>query len=167
METIRQASLIYLSPFDWKVSEGDEGTANASLNIQLLNGVPNEDVSVDYATQDGTATAGQDYTATSGTLTFAAYTTNLTQTISIPILGGTTVEPNEYLNIFLSNPTNAIIQPSITRIEIVNDDQETLLPPSPCEQWRRRDSDNHAVPLAQWRIDFVSAHVDHEPVVLE
>ena len=111
------------------IPEGNEGTNNASLNIQLLNGVPDKDVTVDYTTQDVSATAGEDYTATSGTLTFPAFTTNLTQTISIPILGDTTVEPNEYFNILLSNPTNAVIQPSATRIEIVNDDQETLPPP--------------------------------------
>ncbi len=111
------------------ILEGNAGITNAALNVQLLNGVPDKDVSVDYATQDGTAIAGEDYTETSGTLTFAAYTTNLTQTISIPILGDALDEPNEYFNLLLSNPTNAVIQPSTARIEIVNDDQEPLPPP--------------------------------------
>ncbi len=112
------------------ILEGDEGRTDASLNVQLLNGVPDKDVTVDYDTQDdGTATAGEDYVTTEGTITFPAFTTNLTQTISIPILGDTDFEPNEYFNLLLSNPTNAVIQPSTARIEIVNDDQEPLPPP--------------------------------------
>ena len=44
-------------------------------------------VTVDYATSDGTATAGADYTATSGTLTFEpGRYAELEQTIAVPIM---------------------------------------------------------------------------------
>ena len=46
-------------------------TGNASLTVSL-NHASDKDVTVDYATSNGTATAGADYTATSGTLTISA-----------------------------------------------------------------------------------------------
>ena len=44
-------------------------------------------MTVQYATANGTATAGSDYTATSGTLTFTPG--QLTQTVTVPVLGDT------------------------------------------------------------------------------
>ncbi len=105
-----------------RISEGDEGTTNAVFHVEL-GLVSAQTTSIDYATQDGTATAGQDYTATSGTLTFLAYTTNLTQTISIPILGDAIDEPDESFSVVLSNPTNSVLQPKTVRIEIIDDDE--------------------------------------------
>ncbi len=60
-------------------------------------------VTVDYATADGTATAGADYTAASDTLTFAAGVPS--QTITIGIIDDVEVEPNETFTVALSNPT--------------------------------------------------------------
>jgi hypothetical protein len=63
-------------------------------------------VQVDYATQDGTgangAHAGIDYTATSGTLNFAANQT--TATISVPILGNNIFQADKTFTVSLSNP---------------------------------------------------------------
>ena len=60
-------------------------------------------ITVDYATSDGTATAGSDYTATSGTLTFNQGETS--KTLTIPITNDGVFEPDETVNITLSNPT--------------------------------------------------------------
>src|SRR5262249_47424866 len=60
-------------------------------------------VSVAYATGGGTATAGSDYTAASGTLTFANGQT--TQTVTVPILDDTLFEGAETFNITLTSPT--------------------------------------------------------------
>lgn len=64
-------------------------------------------VSVDYATADGTATAGADYESTSGTVTIPAGATSATVTVSIA--GDAIDEEDETLSLLLSNPTNATI----------------------------------------------------------
>ncbi len=58
----------------------DVGLANITV---LRKGGSAGSLTVDYATTDGTATAGQDYTATSGTLTFSGGETS--KNIQIPI----------------------------------------------------------------------------------
>ncbi|MFM6266062.1 MAG: Calx-beta domain-containing protein, partial [Dolichospermum sp.] len=72
-----------------------------------LSQASNQTVSVNYATANGTATAGLDYTATNGTLTFAPGVT--TQVINIPILNDSLNEANEIFTLALSSPTNAIL----------------------------------------------------------
>ena len=78
-------------------------------------------MTVNYATSDGTAIAGSDYTTTTGTLTFAANQT--TQTISIPILNDTEFENSKAFNITLSGPTNATIAMAAASVTISDDDQ--------------------------------------------
>ena len=89
-------------------------------------------VTVDYATTDGTATAGDDYTATSGTLTFAA--TETTKTIAVPVLDDTHEDSGETLTLTLSNAVNARIEDGTATGTINNDEagltaQFTQAPP--------------------------------------
>ena len=62
----------------------------------------------DYATEDGTAAAGADYTATSGTLTFAAGET--AKTVSVPVLDDAIDEGKETMRLLLSNPKGAYLR---------------------------------------------------------
>ena len=71
-----------------------------------LNRAAAHDVSVDYATKDETATAGADYTATSGTLTFVAGET--AKTISVPVLDDAIDEGKETMRLLLSNPAGRV-----------------------------------------------------------
>ena len=64
-------------------------------------------VTVEYETADGSAAAGADYTAASGTLTFAAGAT--TATIEVAILDDTTAEETETFTVTLSNPAGATL----------------------------------------------------------
>ncbi len=64
-------------------------------------------MTVDYATANGTATAGSDYTAVSGTLTFAPGET--AKTIAVPIADDATAEPAENFTLNLTSPANATI----------------------------------------------------------
>ena len=80
------------------------GTATFTVTLSAASG---QAVSVNYATANGTATAGQDYTATSGTLNFAAGQT--TQTITVAITNDLVFEGSETFNINLTAPVNATI----------------------------------------------------------
>lgn len=97
-----------LSIGDAKVTEADAGTTNAVFTVTLTSsGSGTFPVTVQYATANGTATAGADYSATSGTLTFNAVGT---QTITVPVTGDTVKEANETFFVNLSNPSaNATI----------------------------------------------------------
>ena len=64
-------------------------------------------VSVDYATRDGTATAGADYTAASGTLTFAAG--EQSKTVNVTVLEDAHDDGGETLELTLSNVVGATI----------------------------------------------------------
>ena len=84
--------------------EGDSGSANMTFTLTLAQAVT-EAVKVNYVTSDGTATAGQDYTAvTSGEATIPANSTSATFTVSVT--GDTTDEANETFDvtIFLPEP---------------------------------------------------------------
>ncbi|RVT98545.1 hypothetical protein EOD42_00010 [Rhodovarius crocodyli] len=91
---------------DMTIAEPVSGTANATLTV-TLSAAATGTVSVNYATGGGTATAGSDYTATSGTLTFAAGETS--KTITIPVKADTLAEGTETLNVTLSSPSGATI----------------------------------------------------------
>jgi Calx-beta domain len=76
-------------------------TCNATLTVSRTGGLASG-VTVDFATVDGTATAGVDYTATSGTVTFAA--SQATKTITIPLLTEVGAPPTKSFTVILSNP---------------------------------------------------------------
>ena len=73
-----------------------------------LNRAAGHEVSVDYATADETATAGTDYTATSGTLTFTAGET--AKTVKVPLLDDAIDEGKETMRLLLSNPRGAYLR---------------------------------------------------------
>ncbi|MBO9602852.1 MAG: hypothetical protein J7496_10140, partial [Novosphingobium sp.] len=75
---------------------------------------------VNYATSNGTATAGSDYTAKSGTLTFTAAQTS--KTITVSTTQDTTSEANETLNVTLSSPTSPATIADATGVGTIVDD---------------------------------------------
>jgi Tol biopolymer transport system component len=115
-----------LSINDISVTEGNSGTTDATFTVSL-SAATSTDVSVDYATADGTATAPSDYASTSGTLTIPTGATS--RTITVPVVGDTVVEPDETFTVALSNAANATIAKAQGTGTIVNDDSETP-PPS-------------------------------------
>lgn len=73
-----------------------------ALTVTVLRtGGSSGNLTVDYATVDGTAVAGNDYTATSGTLSFAGGETS--KTFQIPITDDSTTEPDETFRVELRN----------------------------------------------------------------
>src|SRR6266545_2168322 len=115
---------------DVSVPEGNAGTTTAVFTLHLSVASP-QDVTVNYATADGTATAGSDYTSSSGTVTFAAGT--ITQTITITVSGDLAYEPDETFVVNLSAPTNATLADSQGQGTITNDDPapDTQAPTAP------------------------------------
>jgi hypothetical protein len=76
--------------------------------------------SVDFSTANGTASAGSDYSATSGTVVFAPGETS--KTISVSVMGDTTLEQDEGFSVVLSNPVGAVVANAVAQGAILNDD---------------------------------------------
>ena len=105
---------------DVRVFEGDTGTVNAVFTVTAST-TSTTAFSVTYSTADNTATAGVDYTAVSGTLTFAPGQT--TRTITVPIIGDLLMEANETFFVNLNVPTGATIADPQGIGIIVDDDR--------------------------------------------
>jgi hypothetical protein len=69
-----------------------------------LSASSQDTITVEYATQDGTAKAGVDYTAETDTVTFAPGQT--TATINVPVTQETLAQHNETFSVVLSNPVD-------------------------------------------------------------
>jgi len=77
---------------DVALLEGDTGFTTFQFTVTLAEELE-EELNVDFTTVNGTATAGPDYTATSGTLTFAPGDTLMT--IDVDVVGETIIEADE------------------------------------------------------------------------
>src|SRR5262245_34825404 len=101
-----------------------ENAGTAVIAVTLSAAAPTT-VTVNYQTSDGPApdgaTAGSDYDASSGVLTFAVGETS--KTFAIPIINDTAPEPNETISLQLSGPTGATLgTPSTATLTITDDD---------------------------------------------
>jgi probable HAF family extracellular repeat protein len=104
------------------VTEGNTGTHAATFTVTLSD-ASTDPITVAYATGDGTATAGSDYQATSGTLTFAPGETS--KTVTVQVVGDRLPEPNETFVVNLSSPTNAVIANG-QGVGTIRDDEPTI-----------------------------------------
>ena len=106
----------------------DENVASLTLTVVRSGGSSGE-VSVQYATVDGTAVAGDDYGAASGTLTFADG--EVSRVLTIDILDDALVEGDEDFEVTLSNPQGgATLGAEPTATVTILDDEE---PPPPAD----------------------------------
>jgi uncharacterized protein len=110
---------IGVSVNDVTVTEGNAGTSNASFII-TLSAPATAASSISFATTDNTATAPSDYTSVSQVVNFAIGESS--KTVDVPVLGDTTVEPNESFNVTLSAPVNLTIGDGAGLGTITNDD---------------------------------------------
>src|SRR5262249_14519055 len=86
----------------------DGNTASNVVNFSVtLSLASTQRVTVAFATSNGTALAGTDYSIRSGTLTLNPGVTNVN--LAISILGDTLYEPNKFFFVNLSSPSNAIL----------------------------------------------------------
>jgi hypothetical protein len=96
------ANAFVFSAYAYEAAENG-GTVTITVN---RTGSTSGGVSVNYATSNGTAVAGTDYTATSGTLNFA--TGESAKTFTIPLTDETNVDGNKTVNLALSSPTGGV-----------------------------------------------------------
>jgi len=108
-----------LSINDVTAPEGNSGTSNFVFTVSLA-AASTLPVTVQFNTVNGTATAGSDYAATSGTLTFAPGTTS--QLITVVVNGDTIDEPDETFQVVLSGANGALLPAAPATGTIVNDD---------------------------------------------
>jgi hypothetical protein len=112
-----------LSIADAFTTEGDTGSKSLAL-VATLSSASSSTVTVAWATADGTAAAGSDYTASTGTLTFDPGT--LSRSISVTVTGDTTVEADETFLVNLSAPVGATVADGQALGTILNDDVAAL-----------------------------------------
>jgi len=104
---------------DATAAEGDSGTSPMSFTVTLSKASA-DPVSVSYATSNGTATAGTDYAAGSGTVMFAPGVTS--RTVAVAVNGDADVESDETFAVTLSDALGATIADATAVGTIVNDD---------------------------------------------
>ena len=118
-------TVVSLTPPALSVNE----SAGSAQFMVSLGSAHTETVTVQWVTSDGTATAGEDYTAGGSTLSFAP--NEMSKTISVAIEDDGIDEGNETFTVTLSNPSNAVLGAASTSTVTIKDDDTagvTILP---------------------------------------
>ncbi len=127
LQSCSGGGLPLLAVSDVSAFEGDTGTTTMTFGFGLNAPAGVGGVTITYATADGTATAGSDYVANSGTATIAEGATSTT--VAITINGDTTPEPNETFFVRISAATGATISDNEGLGTIQNDDVSVVAIP--------------------------------------
>lgn len=101
------------------VTEGSSGTSTLAF-VATLSAVSGRTVTVDYASANGTATAGEDYTGIGGTLSFAPG--EASKPLPVTVQADTVDEADETLTVTLSNADNANLGTAAGTGTIIDDD---------------------------------------------
>lgn len=111
-----ESAMPSLSINDVTINEGPAAATVTATFTVTLSAATVRDVTVQFNTVDGTAVAGTNYLATTGSLTFTAGT--VTKQVSVTVNGGTLAQPSADFLLRLSNATNATILRSNGRCTI-------------------------------------------------
>lgn len=112
-------SLSAITIEDVSVAELNSGTGPVAVTFALAPASPST-VTVQYTTVSGTALAGSDFAAASGTVTFNPGETSAT--IEVLIIGDSVAEPDEHFTVVLSNPSGAALGSDTARVTILDND---------------------------------------------
>jgi hypothetical protein len=108
-----------LNVSDTSITEGNSGISQATFTVSLA-AASGRQVQVQYQTQNGTA-GSQDYISTAGVIIFAPG--EISQTVTVSILGDTVDEMNETFLVILSEPRNASLGDYEGVCTIIDDDR--------------------------------------------
>lgn len=126
-------------------NEGDAGATNMSFTVNL-SASSYEDVSFDYSTTGGSATAGTDYTAANNvTVTIPAG--QISATFNIAVLGDTEPEVDETITVTLTNPANGALGTAIATGTILDDDLVAEYPMD--ANWNDSSGNDHNATASQ------------------
>ena len=139
-----------------------ENPFNSTLTFEVrLVSATTQEVTVDYETVPGSATAGEDFQMTSGTLVFAPG--DLKKEINVSIVVDESLESDEQFTVELSNPTNAFLtgNQQIATGTIVNDDTQlnVVLPEGGYDTPHSPDNPPAGMTLA-WSDEFDQESID-------
>lgn len=128
--TVRQDKVDALRPIQGVILGGGGAAAVNTITFTVqLSAASTSQVQVAYRTQDGSALAGSDYTAASGTLVFAPGETS--KTIKVSLVPDKVAEPTETFSLLLSNPVGATVATGAATGTITDDDSAPPPPPPP------------------------------------
>lgn len=116
-----------LSIADVAITEGDGSGVVANLTVTLSK-ASTQPVTVAFATADGSARAGSDYQATSGTLNFQPGQTQ--KTIAVPLVGDTVHESDETFTVTLSGPSGATLARGQATVFVADNDPVPVVVPA-------------------------------------
>lgn len=109
-------------------SIGDVGVAEGSGNLQFTvtaSPPPSAPMTVSFASSNGSAQAGSDYTAASGLLSFGIGVA--TQAVTITVTGDLVVEADETVNVTLSNPSGSATLTDALGVGTIENDDQTVV----------------------------------------
>jgi hypothetical protein len=134
---------------DVTLSEPQAGSAVATFRV-TLGGSWSTEVAVDFATEDGTATAPDDYDAATGRITFPPGTTS--RTIPVTVHADAEVEPTETFRVRLGNPLGAPLARDLGVGRIRNSGAASYFTVSPCRILDTRGADGPALVAGEQRV---------------
>ena len=110
------------------VQEGNVGTQQVVFHV-IIPGVscPGISATVSYTTVEGSATPGEDYIATSGTVTVAQNEFGTGEPISVTVMGDTIPEGHETFSLVISNPVGGFVADPVGFATLKNDERSVFV----------------------------------------
>ena len=148
---------------DVTLAEGDSGEKAAVFELRLSRPAP-ESFTVSYRTRDISATAGDDYTQTTGTVSFAAG--ELVKTVSVPVLGDTLAEMTERFALVVDEPNALDVGvEGLTGEAVLLDDDTAPQPSVSVSAATATEGDALLFEVSLWQSSFQVVTVDYQTLL--
>ncbi|NPA81533.1 MAG: hypothetical protein GXO31_02870 [Epsilonproteobacteria bacterium] len=118
-------SLSKVSVSDSSLKEGDSGTSDMVFSV-TLDKPSDKEIDVAFKTKDGSAKEREDYEAKDIRVVFAPG--EVKKEVTVSVIGDKEIEGDEYFEVELSDPVNAVLQKPKAKGVIIDDDKESPNP---------------------------------------